>query len=79
MRVCGGCARGEGMLSDGGAAAPKLSVALGANKQITIEWSRRGTLQTAASVGGPWADVPSALSPFTMTTAGVAFYRVVVK
>ncbi len=53
-----------------------LSIALqGGNAVIT--WTGSGALQSAATVTGPWTNVSSAASPYTVTptTGGAAFYR----
>lgn len=45
--------------------------------QVTIEWEGVGTLQSASSVDGPFANVPNASSPFIVDTSagGNTFYR----
>jgi hypothetical protein len=46
-----------------------------AGGKVTITWTA-GTLQTAASVTGPWTDQPSATSPLTESPSDkVKFYR----
>ena len=45
---------------------------------IVISWTGPGTLQSAASVRGPWSDVPGASNPLVLTTATTPqqqFYR----
>ena len=42
---------------------------------VTVEW-QCGTLQSAASVGGPYTDVPGATSPYTTPlTGGMRYFR----
>ncbi|MBM3837895.1 MAG: hypothetical protein FJ398_08005 [Verrucomicrobia bacterium] len=54
------------------AEAPKFTkFTRNADGSISIEWTGGGTLQAAASVTGPWQDVPGATSPYKLTpTAG---------
>jgi hypothetical protein len=40
-------------------------IAKNADGTVTMEWTGGGTLQAAAAVTGPWADVTSAKSPYT--------------
>ena len=48
-----------------------------ADGSITIEWTGGGTLQAAASVTGPWQDVPGATSPYNVKPApGALFGRI---
>jgi hypothetical protein len=48
-----------------------------AGGNVTIEWTGGGTLETAASVTGPWSDVAGASSPHsTPATEAAAFFRV---
>jgi len=50
--------------------APRFTgIQRNANGSITITWTGGGTLQSAASVTGPWQDVAGATSPFTLTPA----------
>jgi hypothetical protein len=47
-----------------------------AGTQLTISWSATATLQSAASVTGPWKDLAGQTSPYTVTSAGPSmFYR----
>lgn len=61
------------------AAAPsvgKFSSIKLSGTNITIEWTGGGTLQEAADVTGPWADVAGATSPRALTVSGNRkFYR----
>lgn len=41
-----------------------------------LTWSWAGTLQSATNVGGPYTDVPGAVSPYTATDPGQMFFRV---
>lgn len=43
---------------------------------LVLTWTGPGVLQSASNVAGPYADVPSATSPHTNTTAGPLFFRV---
>ncbi len=54
------------------------SIKKNSNGSITLEWTGGGTLQTSTSlVGGQWADVNGAASPYTFTpTQKVLFARV---
>lgn len=46
-------------------------------KDVTVNWTGGGTLQTSQAVNGPWADVPASSGTITITpTAPTAFYRV---
>jgi hypothetical protein len=48
-----------------------------ASGSFTIEWVGGGTLQNAATILGPWTDVPAAVSPHTFTpTAAVQYQRI---
>jgi hypothetical protein len=38
-----------------------------ANGSITLTWTGGGTLQSSASIQGPWTDVAGATSPLTLT------------
>lgn len=71
-------ARGE-QVSSGSTPAPKLSITLGANRQITLSWTGAGTLQSAASLGATWSDVPNASNPFTTAAGTITFYRVLAR
>lgn len=42
---------------------------------LTAQWSC-GILQSASSIGGPYADVPGAVSPYTTRRAGGIFFRI---
>jgi hypothetical protein len=58
------------------AAASFASTRLSAGTVI-LTWTGTGTLQSASSVTGPWADVAGASSPFTVTApTGNKFYRI---
>ncbi len=59
-----------------GASAPSLSVAL-AGKRVVISWQGSSTLQSAARVTGPWADVTGAASPYSWDPASgpMQFFR----
>jgi hypothetical protein len=50
-------------------------IQLNADKTVTIEWTGRGTLQSAASVTGPWTDVQGAVSPYKTAADGTKFFR----
>ncbi len=53
-----------------------LSVSLSGGR-ATIEWTGGGTLQSASSPSGPWADIPGSLSPYLAPTGSPPlFYRV---
>lgn len=44
---------------------------------FTLEWVGGGILQTASDLQGPWSDVPTAKSPYTLTpTAQLQFFRI---
>lgn len=59
----------------GGASGPTLSASKQGNN-LVISWAGTGTLQSADSVTGPWADVSASKSPQTVTPSGQAkFYR----
>ncbi len=61
--------------SGGSTTPPTLSIAR-SGTSLTISWTEGGTLQSASSIKGPWADV-SSTSPQVITTSGAAkFYRV---
>jgi len=46
-------------------------------KQVTMRWKGYGTLQSAESINGPWADVPNERSPYlTELGSSARFYRV---
>jgi hypothetical protein len=56
------------------AALPAIIVIQSANSSV-LTWSS-GTLQSSASVNGPYADVPGAANPYTLSLSGPAqFYR----
>ena len=57
--------------------APRFAAVKREGADLVIEWSGSGTLQSAPSVTGPWADVAGAASPTKVTpTPGVKFYRI---
>lgn len=52
-----------------------LSVSV-ANGQVNVSWTGGGTLQSAASVSGPWTAVSNPTNPFKVTpSGGQQFYR----
>lgn len=56
-----------------------VTIASLGNGSIRLSWPS-GTLQSAEDIGGPFAAVPGATSPHTVTTdAGRRFYRVLVR
>jgi len=59
--------------SGGGGTRPTVTIARGASG-VVITWSGSGRLQSAASVSGPWTDVPGATSPSTQATSSAAGY-----
>ncbi len=51
--------------------APKFTgIVRNADGSLTLQWTGGGTLQSAASVTGPWQDVAGATSPYKLTPAG---------
>jgi hypothetical protein len=45
---------------------------------LVLTWAAPGALQAADNVIGPWADVPGAVSPYTVQPVGARkFYRVI--
>ncbi|MBL9136880.1 MAG: Ig-like domain-containing protein [Verrucomicrobiales bacterium] len=63
-----------GVVEEPEAKFTKITVAGG---NVTVEWTGGGTLQSAASVLGPWTDVAGATSPHsTAATAAGAYFRV---
>jgi hypothetical protein len=58
---------------------PETTLGIGrtAGGSVTITWTGGGTLQTAATVLGPWSDVPGASSGYTLPpTTQAALFRV---
>jgi type III restriction enzyme len=53
----------------GGSTTPLAfsSIVRNANGSITLTWTGGGTLQSSASIKGPWTDVAGATSPLTLT------------
>jgi hypothetical protein len=53
----------------GGSTTPLAftSIVRNANGSITLTWTGGGTLQSSASIQGPWTDVAGATSPLTLT------------
>jgi hypothetical protein len=53
----------------GGSTTPLAfsSIVRNANGSITLTWTGGGTLQSSASIKGPWTDVSGATSPLTLT------------
>ena len=59
-----------------GSGAPSLAITRSGGS-ITIRWTGGGTLQSADTLPPTWADVQSASSPYTVSTAGnQKFFRV---
>jgi hypothetical protein len=54
---------------------PTLTIQSLGGGQVRITWGTTGTLQAANSVGGPYQDVLSAVSPYTTTATGTKYYR----
>jgi hypothetical protein len=47
------------------------------NDQAVLQWNCRGTLEVADEIGGPWAPLPGATSPYTNAVAtDRRFYRI---
>jgi len=61
-----------------GTTTPKFSsIVKNADGTITITWTGGGALQGAASVDGPWQNLPTASSPYTFTpTSSMLFGRI---
>jgi hypothetical protein len=60
------------------AQGPKFTNVKLSGGTVTMEWTGGGTLQSAASVSGPWTDVAGASSPYSAdtTAASMTFYRI---
>jgi len=61
-------------LSFVGAPIPPLKAQSVPGNKVTLTWSV-GTLQSAGTVTGPYADIPAAVSPWTVTNSPTKFYR----
>ena len=51
-----------------------LTIVLGQDGKITVTWTGAGTLQSAATVNGPWSAVANATNPYVATPSGSATY-----
>jgi hypothetical protein len=63
----------EGLVTTFAAAGPTLHIVNNGNGTITITWAGGGTLRTTTDVSTPigsWSVVPSAVSPYTTSSAG---------
>ncbi len=59
------------------AEAKFTGISRSATGSVVLTWTGSGTLQTSASVTGPWTDVTGATSPYTLTsTAAAQFARI---
>lgn len=57
------------------AEAPRFTgITRTANGSLTLQWTGGGTLQTSASLTGPWDDVVGATSPHTLTPSGAQLF-----
>ena len=58
-------------------ATSTLSVKSNGNGTVTVTWTGAGTLQMATAIGGSWADLPTATTPYTTSSTPAAkFFRV---
>jgi hypothetical protein len=64
--------REYGDTSGGSSGAPALSFSVASGK-LTLTFT--GTLQSATTVKGPWADAPGSSPQTVTTTTGNSFYR----
>jgi hypothetical protein len=61
----------------GGGGAVTIGSITASGGKVTITWTGGGTLQSAASVTGPWADQAGTTSPATVPATGAAgFFRI---
>ena len=57
---------------------PTLTIARAPGGQVTLTWGNTGTLQVASQASGPYTSLLGAVSPYTTTASGAAYYRVIV-